>query len=430
MREFSRNRVSLSLAVLPTLCAALGVSGAAQAQSTTITTVTTTTTGPTIGPDPANANLAPIETSPAPPPSLPVYEQPPVPGPGYIWTPGYWALNAWGFYWVPGAWLLAPYTGALWTPGYWGYVDGLYRWHAGYWGPHIGFYGGVNYGFGYLGTGYVGGYWDRDVFLYNRAVTHVDVTRVTNVYVRNVDVYVDHRRISYNGGRGGMDARPNPHELAAAREQHLPPTRMQIEHMRDFGHDRAQFAGHGRGPAMMAMPRPLLVGSDPRGGPGGLNMRRDGPAQDERRSPAIHVPGGVPNGPGNGVDRWGPGQGERVNSPQRMQPGMPSAPASNAGRASPARPTANPGPQSFPAQREAGQPHPNRDAREQQMRQMQEARPPSQPRPQPQQPQPRPQSMVEHERAAPARGPERSPERAAPHEQRRGGGDDRRNGDR
>ncbi|SAI67041.1 membrane protein [Bordetella ansorpii] len=386
MREFSRTRISLCLAVMPVMCAALGVSGAAHAQSTTVTTVTTTTTGPTIGPDPANANLAPIETSPAPPPLLPVYEQPPVPGPGYIWTPGYWALNARGFYWVPGAWLLAPYTGALWTPGYWGYVDGFYRWHAGYWGPHIGFYGGVNYGFGYIGTGYVGGYWDRDVFLYNRAVTHVDVTRVTNVYVRNVDVSVDNRRISYNGGRGGMDARPNPHELAAAREQHMPPTRMQIEHMRDFGHDRAQFAGHGRGPAMMAMPRPLLAGSDPRGGPGGLNMRRDGPAQGERRSPAIHAPGGVPVGP----------------------------------------PAVNPGPQGFPAQRDAGQQHPNRDAREQQMRQMPEARPQSQPRPQPRQQQ-YPQNMAEHPRAAPARGPERGPERAAP-EQR--GGDDRRNGDR
>ena len=26
-------------------------------------------------------------------------------------------------------------------------------WHAGYWGPHVGFYGGVNYGYGYGGVG-------------------------------------------------------------------------------------------------------------------------------------------------------------------------------------------------------------------------------------------------------------------------------------
>ncbi|CFU08823.1 membrane protein [Bordetella pertussis] len=75
------------------------------------------------------------------PPPLPVYQQPPVPGDGYIWVPGYWALNALGFYWVPGVWMLAPYPGALWTPGYWAYDAGYYRWRRGYWGPHIGFYG-------------------------------------------------------------------------------------------------------------------------------------------------------------------------------------------------------------------------------------------------------------------------------------------------
>ena len=27
------------------------------------------------------------------PPPLPIYEQPIIPGDGYIWTPGYWALG-------------------------------------------------------------------------------------------------------------------------------------------------------------------------------------------------------------------------------------------------------------------------------------------------------------------------------------------------
>ena len=95
------------------------------------------------------------------PPVLPVYAQPSCPAPGYIWTPGYWAYDdEAGYYWVPGAWVLAPYSGALWTPGYWGWGDGGYFWHAGYWGPHVGFYGGVNYGFGYFGRGFEGGYWD------------------------------------------------------------------------------------------------------------------------------------------------------------------------------------------------------------------------------------------------------------------------------
>ena len=89
------------------------------------------------------------------PPVLPVYEQPPCPGDGYIWTPGYWAYGPEGYYWVPGTWVMPPTVGVLWTPGYWGWGNGVYIWHAGYWGPHVGFYGGVNYGYGYLGTGSV-----------------------------------------------------------------------------------------------------------------------------------------------------------------------------------------------------------------------------------------------------------------------------------
>src|SRR5260221_1491072 len=86
------------------------------------------------------------------PPELPVYEQPEIPAPGYIWTPGYWAYGPDGYFWVPGTWVEPPAVGLLWTPGYWGWHDGNYGWNAGYWGPHIGFYGGVNYGYGYGGV--------------------------------------------------------------------------------------------------------------------------------------------------------------------------------------------------------------------------------------------------------------------------------------
>jgi len=82
-----------------------------------------------------------------PPPPLPDYDQPPAPDPDYLWTPGYWAWGPGGYYWVPGAWVAAPYVGALWTPGYWGFAGGYYRFHHGYWGLHIGFYGGIDYGF-------------------------------------------------------------------------------------------------------------------------------------------------------------------------------------------------------------------------------------------------------------------------------------------
>src|SRR5215472_13082996 len=81
----------------------------------------------------------------SPPPELPVYEQPPIPAPGYLWTPGYWASGPNGYFWVPGTWVQPPAVGVLWMRGYWGWRDGIYTWNAGYWGPHIGFYGGVNY---------------------------------------------------------------------------------------------------------------------------------------------------------------------------------------------------------------------------------------------------------------------------------------------
>src|SRR5258707_13059183 len=80
------------------------------------------------------------------PPPLPVYDQPFCPGDGYIWVPGYWAYGDDDYYWVPGVWVLAPEPGFLWTPGYWGFEGGNYGWQPGYWGPHVGFYGGVNYG--------------------------------------------------------------------------------------------------------------------------------------------------------------------------------------------------------------------------------------------------------------------------------------------
>jgi hypothetical protein len=83
------------------------------------------------------------------PPPLPVYEQPLCPGDDYIWTLGYWAYGDHGYFWVPGTWGWIPEPGFLWTPGYWGWGDGVFVFHEGCWGPHIGFYGGINYGFGY-----------------------------------------------------------------------------------------------------------------------------------------------------------------------------------------------------------------------------------------------------------------------------------------
>ena len=143
-----------------------------------------------------------------PPPALPVYVQPPCPAPGYIWMPGYWAWDD-GYYWVPGTWVLAPAVGVLWTPGYWGWAEGAYVWNAGYWGPHVGFYGGIDYGFGYGGVGYQGGYWRGNQFYYNRSVTNVsNNTEIHNVYNKTVVNNTTINNVSYNGGPGGASARP------------------------------------------------------------------------------------------------------------------------------------------------------------------------------------------------------------------------------
>jgi hypothetical protein len=190
------------------------------------------------------------------PPALPVYEQSPCPGDGYIWTPGYWAYGPGGYYWVPGTWVIAPAVGVLWTPGYWGWSDGVYIWHAGYWGPHIGFYGGVNYGYGYFGSGYEGGYWRGRTFFYNRTINNVTITNV-HVYNRTVVNHITVNRVSYSGGPGGINARPTHEQQMAMREHHFQPTALQRQHEHAAREDRSFLASvnHGR-PGLAATARP------------------------------------------------------------------------------------------------------------------------------------------------------------------------------
>jgi hypothetical protein len=199
----------------------------------------------------------PVAYSQQPPPPLPSYQQPPCPGDGYIWTPGSWQWdNAHGYYWVPGAWVSAPYTGALWTPGWWGFSTGRYGWHPGYWGRHVGYYGGVQYGNGYNGYGYEGGYWRGNDFAYNRTVNNVNTTTVKNVYVYKTTnvVNVNTTRVSYNGGSGGVQSRPRPAEIAAMHEQHNPPMSTQIQIAQQAHGDRQSFARNNNDrPQMVAL---------------------------------------------------------------------------------------------------------------------------------------------------------------------------------
>jgi len=197
------------------------------------------------------------------PPVLPVYVQPDCPEPGLMWTPGYWAYGPDGYYWVPGTWVPAPYVGALWTPGYWGWGSGLYVWYPGYWGPHVGYYGGVNYGFGYLGVGFVGGVWAGGAFRYNTAVMHVG-PGVRNVYVDNTVIhnttFVNNTHVAFSGGPGGVNHPPSAQENTYMHEQHTAPTSFQSQHETTAMHTTANYASHNGGhPMNAAVARPMGV---------------------------------------------------------------------------------------------------------------------------------------------------------------------------
>ena len=231
------------------------------------------------------------------PPELPVYDQPPIPGDGYVWTPGFWAWSDddQDYYWVPGTWVAAPQPGFLWTPGYWGFNNGVYLWNAGYWGPVVGFYGGVNYGFGYGGNGYEGGYWQGGHLFYNRSVTNINNVHVTNVYNKTVINNVTVNHVSYNGG-GGIQARPTEAQMAAAHDRHIEATSEQRQQVNLAHSNPSLRASQNNGrPPIAATPRPGsftgggVVGARQAGGPVRQNeaAHNNAPAQPNN-APAQH----------------------------------------------------------------------------------------------------------------------------------------------
>ena len=189
------------------------------------------------------------------PPELVVYAQPICPQEGYLWTPGYWGYGDEGYFWVPGTWIQPPSEGLLWTPGYWGWNNGAYAWSGGYWGNEVGFYGGVNYGYGYGGSGYEGGYWRNNQFSYNTSVNNFGGEHFHNTY--NKSVIVNRTYVSYNGGSGGITARPSAREETYSRARHTEPTAAQSNQQRTAGGNREMLASvnHGR-PAVAATAKP------------------------------------------------------------------------------------------------------------------------------------------------------------------------------
>lgn len=281
------------------------------------------------------------------PPVLPVYAQPLCPGPDYIWMPGYWGYGPGGYFWIPGTWVLAPEPGLLWTPGYWGFANGLYVWHAGYWGPHVGFYGGVDYGFGYFGTGFVGGMWEGGHFRYNTAVMHVNPAVVHNVYVDRTVIHNTANRASFNGP-GGITARPTAAEAAAEHDRHVSPTSVQTTHERNAEANRNNFASvnHGR-PAVMATTRPTAQ-PDNRAATNRTETAKP-PSAVNRPVPANHPQQTRPPAAEN---RPAPVNRPQANHPEPARPPAAQSRPAPVNRKEPARPpvAANrPAPQSHPA---------------------------------------------------------------------------------
>jgi hypothetical protein len=195
-----------------------------------------------------------------PPPELPIYELPPCPAEGYLWVPGYWAWDPdYGYYWVPGTWVLAPELGFLWTPGWWGWESGGFVFHEGFWAGEVGFYGGINYGFGYFGAGFAGGRWEGGRFLYNIAVLNVDTTIIHDTYIDRTVIVNDTaiNRVSYNGGEGGVRARPTPQEERVAQLRHVPPVAAQLQHTQAARANPVMRASQNQGkPPVAATARP------------------------------------------------------------------------------------------------------------------------------------------------------------------------------
>ncbi len=293
-------------------------------------------------PAPAAAQFEAEITANFAPPPLIDYDQPPIPEAGYIWTPGYWAWGAYGYYWVPGTWVLPPEVGVLWTPPWWGFTNGIYVFHAGYWGPTVGFYGGINYGFGYFGEGFAGGYWAGGRLFYNAAYNHFGGVHITNVYVRNVTNITINNRVSYNGP-GGIVRQPTPAERAAFRAPHIAPTRNQVAHIQLASQNRELLASVNRGrPPIAATVRPTEFQSHvPPARPAWM-------ARPEPMTPSRPYEPRPYAAQPNGMHPYGEGQTPRAYAPPPGGFGRPAMPAYEPHMAGPPRPPSAPRPAPAP----------------------------------------------------------------------------------
>ncbi len=67
------------------------------------------------------------------PPAPLADRRPPMPAPGYVWTPGYQHWDGRGYVWTPGLWRLPPHPHAHWAAYHWVHRDGGWVLVEGHW---------------------------------------------------------------------------------------------------------------------------------------------------------------------------------------------------------------------------------------------------------------------------------------------------------
>ena len=68
---------------------------------------------------------------PPPPPTYGIVGV--APGPGFVWTDGFWDWRGSNWFWVSGRWVRPPHSRAVWVPGNWTQVHGRWMLRRGYW---------------------------------------------------------------------------------------------------------------------------------------------------------------------------------------------------------------------------------------------------------------------------------------------------------
>ena len=67
------------------------------------------------------------------PPALRVETETVAPGPGYVWTRGYWRWTGRDYVWVSGTWVSRPRPAAVWVQGQWIRSGGGWVYVSGHW---------------------------------------------------------------------------------------------------------------------------------------------------------------------------------------------------------------------------------------------------------------------------------------------------------